>query len=117
MTTTRIIVDGLALHQALRATLTIAPGGQHEHAAVAVDIPATDAGVVSVSARNPDLGLAMTVTVPTEDVDLVDVKHEHIEFTLPAVRQLLSMKVKPPKEKSSVPMRRVKCRSSPGRTM
>ncbi len=97
-TTSRIIVDGVALHNALRATLGIAPGGKHEFAAVAVGIPATDDGVVSVSARNPDMGLAMTVTVPTEDVDLADTAHEHLEFTLPAVRQLLSMKVKPPKE-------------------
>lgn len=98
MTTTRIITDGVALHNALRAALAIAPGGQDEHAVVAVDVPATDQGVVSVSARNPRLGLAMTVTVPTEDVDLVDTKHEHLELALPSVRQLLSMKIKPTKE-------------------
>lgn len=95
----QIIVDGVALQGAIRAAIAIAPGNpKKEHAVVGIQIPTTDSGVVTVTARDPEAHLTFSATVPTEDVDLVDEMDAFIEITIPEARRLLSQKCSIPKE-------------------
>lgn len=101
---TQIIVDGVALQGALRAAIAIAPGNpKKEHAVVGVQLPTTDSGVVTVTARDPDTNLTFSATVPTEDVDLVDEMDAFIEITIPEARRLLAQKCSVPKEEDPWP--------------
>lgn len=95
----RVIVDAVALQQALRAAKAIAPSNpKTEHAVIGVQVPTADNEAVVVTAMNPELHLMMSVAVPTIDVDLADERDAHIEIDRKQLDGLLSMPRKTPKQ-------------------
>lgn len=98
------VLDGVALQAALRAALVVAPT-KGEHAVIAMRLPASSGpgSQVAVCAYDPARDMHISIAVPADHVDVADERDRTVELTPPAVRQLLAMKVKTPKEEDPWP--------------
>lgn len=91
-----VVLDGIALQDALRAALAVAPS-KGEHSVIALRLPLGRQSAAAVCAYDPAREIYLSVAVPTDHVEVADDRDQVVELTPPAVRQLLAMKIKAPK--------------------
>ncbi|GEM_PF-6102675 len=102
VTTSTAILDGVALQNALRAALVVAPT-KGKFAVLAVRLPSGYGADAAVCAYDPGRGTHISVSVPADHVQIADDRDRVVELTPEKARQLLAMKVKAPGEDEPLP--------------